>query len=126
LPEGIPVTAALVSPLVRCLLWQSGRGGCRGRGLFYEVDRDALALLRAMKEHHDHHNPDTPLSEGTRLAPELVAASVGMEPGAMRYERAVRYLVREGAVVWDERLGGVPGVDFYRITARGLEMLGTP
>jgi hypothetical protein len=44
----------------------------------------------------------------------------------MRYERAVRYLVREGAVVWDERLGGVPGVDFYRITARGLEMLGSP
>jgi hypothetical protein len=25
--------------------------------------------------------------------------------------------------VWEERLGGVPGVDIYWITRRGLEML---
>jgi hypothetical protein len=31
--------------------------------------------------------------------------------------------VREGALVWEERLGGVPGVDLYRITKHGLEML---
>jgi hypothetical protein len=41
----------------------------------------------------------------------------------LRYERAVRYLVREGALVWEERLGSVPGVDFYRITERGLQMM---
>ncbi len=40
------------------------------------------------------------------------------------YERVMRYLVREGALVWDERLGSVPEVDLYRITTRGLKMLG--
>ena len=92
--------------------------------MFYEVDKDALALLRAMEEHHQRNAPDEPLSEGTRLAPELGAESVGLEPKAIRYERALRYLVREGALVWEECLGGVPGVDYYRITERGLEMLG--
>lgn len=91
--------------------------------MFYEVDKDALALLQAMKEHHDQHNPDTPLAGGTRLAPELVAEQVGMDPETLRYERAVGYLVREGALVWEERLGTVPGVDFYRITRRGFEMI---
>ena len=91
--------------------------------MFYEVDKDALALLRAMKEHHQLNAPDEPLSEGTRLAPELAAESVGLEPRAFRYERALRHLVREGALVWEECLGGVPGVDYYRITERGLEML---
>ncbi|HSK99491.1 MAG TPA: hypothetical protein VK869_04065 [Rubrobacteraceae bacterium] len=91
--------------------------------MFYEVDKDAQSLLQAMKEHHDQHTPDTPLSEGTRLAPELVAERVGMNPETLRYERALGCLVREGALVWEERLGSVPGVDFYRITRRGLEML---
>lgn len=88
------------------------------------MDKDALTLLQAMKEHHGQHNPDAPLSEGTRLAPELVAEQVGMDPETLRYERAVGYLVREGALIWEERLGSVPGVDFYRITRRGLEMIG--
>jgi len=48
---------------------------------------------------------------------------VGLELKAFRYERALRHLVREGALVWEERLGGVPGVDYYWITERGLEML---
>lgn len=91
--------------------------------MFYKVEEDALALLVAAKVHHDRINPEEPLSEGTRLAPELVAESVGLEPGNLRYERAVEYLVREGALVWEERLGSVPGVDFYRITPYGLKML---
>jgi hypothetical protein len=91
--------------------------------VFYEVDQDALALLRAAKEHHDRLEPGEPLSEGMRVAPELVAERVGLEPETRRYERAVRYLVREGALVWEERLGGVPGVDFYRITERGIQMM---
>jgi hypothetical protein len=91
--------------------------------VFHEVDKDAVALLRVMKEHHDLQDPEAPLSEGTRLAPELVAERAGMGPGTLRYERAVRYLVREEPLVWEERLGGVPGVDIYRITGRGLEML---
>ena len=95
-----------------------------GSGMFYEVEKDALALLRAMKEHHDQHNPDVPLADGTRLAPELVAERVGLEPETLRYERALRYLVREGALVWEERLGSVPGLDFYGVTGRALEMLG--
>jgi hypothetical protein len=92
--------------------------------MFYEVETDALALLRAMKEHHDQHNPDVPLTDGTRLAPELVAEHAGLEPDTLRYERALRYLMREEALVWEERVGSVPGVDFYGVTRRGLEMLG--
>ena len=92
--------------------------------MFYEVDKDALTLLRGMKEHHDHHNPYTSLSEGTRLAPELVAKEVGLDTETLRYERALRALGREGALVWEERLGSVPGVEFYRVTGRGLKMLG--
>jgi hypothetical protein len=95
--------------------------------LFYEVDKDALALLRAMKDYHEHHNPEeTPISEGVLLAPELAAEHTRLEPDTLRYERAVGYLVREGALVWDERVGTVAGVDFYRITQRGLELLGQP
>ncbi len=68
--------------------------------MFYEVKTDARALLRAMKEYHEHHDPEAP-----------------------RYERAIRHLVREGALVWEERVGTVPGIDFYRVTRRGLELL---
>ena len=85
--------------------------------MFYEVDQDALALLRAAKEHHNRLEPGEPLSEGMRVAPELIAERAGLEPKTLRYERAVRYLVREGALVWEERLGGVPGVDFYHLEA---------
>lgn len=92
--------------------------------MFRGVEEDAMSLLRAVKEHHDRHQSEAHPSEGTRVAPELVAGSVGLEPGTLRYERAVEYLVREGALVWEERLGGLPGVDLYRITGRGLEMLG--
>jgi len=91
--------------------------------VFYEVDQDALALLQATKEHHERLQPGEPLSEGMRVAPELVAERVGLDPETLRYERAVRYLVREGALVWEERLGSVPGVDFYRITERGIQMM---
>jgi hypothetical protein len=94
--------------------------------MFYEVDKDALALLQAAKEHYDRLEPEEPFSEGTRVAPELVAALVGLEPETLRYERAVKYLVGEGALVWEERLGGEPGVDIYWVTRRGLEMLGAP
>lgn len=91
--------------------------------MFYEVDKDALALLRAAKEHHDRLEPEEPFSEGTRVAPGLVAERAGLEPETLRYERALRYLVREGALVWEERLGGIPGLDIYWVTRRGLEML---
>jgi len=93
--------------------------------MFHEMDGDALTLLRAMKDHHNLQNPDAPLSRGTRVTPELVPERVGLAPDTLRYERAVRYLVREGALVWEERLGSVPGVDFYRITERGIQMMGT-
>jgi len=95
--------------------------------LFYEVDKDALALLGAMKDYHEHNNPeDAPFSEGTLLAPELAAEHVGIETDTLRYERALGYLVREGALVWEEGVGTVVGVDFYRITQRGLEFLEQP
>lgn len=82
-----------------------------------------MALLRAMKEYHDRLNPDAPLSDGTRVAPELIAEHVGLAPDTLRYERALNWLVRERTLVWEERLGGVPGVDFYRITEGGLQMM---
>jgi hypothetical protein len=53
--------------------------------VFYEVEEDALTLLRAIKGLHDHHNPDKPLSEGTRLAPQLVAKDVGLDTETLRY-----------------------------------------
>ncbi|HEX2183509.1 MAG TPA: hypothetical protein VHH10_14600 [Rubrobacteraceae bacterium] len=84
---------------------------------------DAVALLRAMKEYHEQHNPVAPFSEGTRLAPYLAAERAGLDPDTPRYERAVRYLVREGVLVWEERVGTVPGVDFYRYTGNGVELL---
>jgi hypothetical protein len=91
--------------------------------MFYEVDADALTLLRALKDHHNQHNPGAPLLEGTRLAPELVAERAGLDPNTLRYERAVRHLVGEEALTWVGRLGSTPGIDFYRITERGLAMM---
>ncbi len=63
--------------------------------------------------------------KGTRVAPGLVAERADLEPETPRYARTVRYLVREGALVWEEHLGGVPGLDIYRVTRRGLQMLRT-
>ncbi len=95
----------------------------RGVATFYEVKTDAIALLRAMQEEHERHDPGAPFSEGTRLAPYLAARRAGLDPDTLRYERAVRYLVREGVLVWEERVGTVPGIDFYRFTGSGLELL---
>jgi hypothetical protein len=36
--------------------------------MFFEVDKDALALLQAIKEHHDWLETEEPFSEGTRVA----------------------------------------------------------
>jgi len=91
--------------------------------MFRDVDAEALALLRALKDHYDQHNPGMPLVEETRLAPGLVAERAGLDPATLRYEKAVRRLVEEGALVWAERLGSTPGLDFYRITQRGLAMM---
>ncbi len=93
------------------------------RGMFYEVKADAVALLQAMKEDHERHNLDVTFADGTRLAPYLVAERAGLNPDTLRYERAVRYLVSEGTLVWEGRVGSVPGVDFYTLTGRGLEIL---
>ena len=41
----------------------------------------------------------------------------------LRYQRSVRYLVRNGASVWEGHLRNVPRVDFYRITQRGPRFL---
>jgi hypothetical protein len=91
--------------------------------MYYEVDADALALLQALKDQYSRHNPGASLLEGTRFAPELVAERAGLDPDTLRFERAVRHLVGEGALVWVERLGSTPGVDFYRITERGLQII---
>jgi hypothetical protein len=95
----------------------------RGVATFYDVKADAVALLRAMQEYHERHDPGAPFGEGTRLVPYLAAERAGLDPGTLRYERAVRYLVREGALVWEERVGTVPGIDFYRFTGSGVELL---
>jgi hypothetical protein len=76
-----------------------------------------------MKEYHERHDPAVPFSAGTRLAPYLAAELAGLDPDTLRYERAVRYLVREGVLVWEERVGTVPGIDFYRFTGSGLDLL---
>ena len=98
-------------------------GKDQGVATFYEVRVDAVALLRAMKAYHERHDPSVPFSKGTRLAPYLAAERAGLDPDTLRYEKAVRYLVREGVLVWEERVGTVPGIDFYRLTGSGLELL---
>ena len=70
-----------------------------------DAHADGLALLRALKDHYDQHNPGASLAEGTRLAPELVAEHAGLDPDTLRYEKALRHLVGEGALAWEERLG---------------------
>jgi hypothetical protein len=88
--------------------------------MFYEVDKDALALLRAAKEHHDRLGPEEPFSEGTRVAPGLVAERAGLEPETLRYERALRYLVREpwcgrrGSAVYRDSTSTGPGAGSRR------------
>ncbi len=94
-----------------------------GDATFCEVKADAVALLRAMQEDHERHDPASPFSEGTRLAPCLAAGRAGLNPDTLRCERAIGYLVREGVLVWEERVGTVPGVDFYRFTGGGQELL---
>ncbi len=76
-----------------------------------------------MREDHERHYPATPFSEGTRLAPYLAAGRAGLRPDTLRHERAVRHLVREGILVWEERVGTVPGIDLYRFTGNGQELL---
>ena len=49
--------------------------------LFYEVEAEALALLGAMKECHEQHNPDAPFSQGTLLAPEHDGRARWARPG---------------------------------------------
>ena len=85
--------------------------------MFYEVDKDALALLRAAKEHHDRLEPEEPFSEGTRVAPGLVcrARGSGARDPPLREGTEVP---GEGALVWEERLGGVPGLDIYGARSR--------
>jgi hypothetical protein len=100
-----------------------GEKGPGGQATFYEVKTDAVALLRAIKGYHERHDPAVPFSAGTRLAPYLAAELAGLDPDTLRYERAVRYLVREGVLVWEERVGTVPGIDFYRFTGSGLDLL---
>ena len=59
------------------------------------------------------------------MAPELVAERARLEPKSLSYERAAAHLVLEGALGWEKRLRNVPAIEFYRITERGLDKLGT-
>ena len=91
--------------------------------MFYEVDRDALTLLRAAKEHHERLEPREPFSDGTRVAPVL--ASCGAR-GSKARDAPLREDCEvpgdRGALVWEERLGSIPGLDIYRVARCGLEM----
>jgi hypothetical protein len=60
--------------------------------VLHEADKDIVALLWAMKERHDMQNHEAPLSEGTHLAPELVAERTGLTLG--------RCATREQSVAW--------------------------
>jgi hypothetical protein len=94
--------------------------------VFYEVDEDALALLRTAKEHHDWLEPGEPFSEGTRVALALVAERANLVPETLRYERAVRYLVREGALVWRNASAVYQGSTSIGLQGVGLRCLKYP
>ena len=85
---------------------------------------DARQLLRATAEHHAELHQDKPLREGTYVTPHEAARRAGLEPGSPRCEAAINYLEGEGALEWDKSTHRAVGIAGFRMTQRGLQMLG--
>ena len=85
---------------------------------------DAQQLLKAIAEHHAELHQGGPLQEGTHVAPHEAARRVGLEPGSPRCEAAIDYLEGEGALEWEKSTHRAVGIPGFRMTQRGLEMLG--
>jgi hypothetical protein len=52
--------------------------------MYYEVDKDALALLRTARGHHDWLEPEEPFSEVTRVAARRRARGSGARDAPLR------------------------------------------
>ena len=86
--------------------------------------RDAEQLLRAIAEHHAVFHREEPLQEATRVAPHEAARRAGLEPGSRRCEAAVDYLEDQGVLEWEQSTHRAVGNPVFRMTWRGLKMLG--
>ena len=80
----------------------------------------AMELLEAMYEHRVNVGGKV---DGEELVnPYEVTHYVGLDPGTHPYNDAVNYLVDKGAIEWASVQVG--DSTFYKVTRRGLEMLG--
>ncbi len=85
--------------------------------------RLAQQILQGVKELHEEHNPTTPLSPGTPVAPHAAAERIGISPIGRWYAAALEYLEGEGALQPNPRTGNAVGQARYVLGERGPELL---
>ncbi len=100
--------------------WGTQDSPSKGRTEADVREEDAMNLLGAMNEHQAKDR------EGEVVSPVNVAEGVGLIPGSPRCDAAVNYLVSKEAIVRERSSRDIAGVTygFYRMTHRGLDMLG--
>ena len=98
----------------------------RSTAIDAQAKNDGLRLLRAIDATHAHGR------EGARVDPPRAAYEAGLAvgDGSNRYQRALHYLIEEGALVGDEHTefdigeGHPHGYALYFFTQRAVELLG--
>ena len=98
----------------------------RSTAIDAQAKNDGLRLLRAIDATHAHGR------EGARVDPPRAAYEAGLAvgDGSNRYQRALHYLIEEGALVGDEHTefdigeGHPHGYALYFFTGRAVELLG--
>ena len=98
----------------------------RSTAIDAQAKNDGLRLLRAIDATHAHGR------EGARVDPPRAAYEAGLAvgDGSNRYQRALHYLIEEGALVGDEHtefdIGErhPHGYALYFFTQRAIELLG--
>ena len=81
------------------------------------IERYALELLHAIREHH----PD--IYAGAWVNPYTAALDAGLDPDSSSYRVAMEYLQAEEALEWAEESLELAGSPLYTITLRGMAML---
>jgi hypothetical protein len=90
----------------------------------YRTTEDARALLRAAHEVHAERHGSQTFTLGTHVPLEAAAERIGIRPNSIRYYDAIKELVYEGAIEWDESARYARGDKHYVITRRGLDSAG--
>ena len=81
------------------------------------IERYALELLHAIREHH----PD--IYAGAWVNPYTAALEAGLDPDSPYYRKAMEYLQAEDVLEWAGETRELAGSPLYTITLRGMEML---